>query len=127
MGWLFSDEKLYEIELFWGVLNVIFSVLGLYFVYRWSVTLLATNEEVRQILMGEPFYSWFASNDNVILFFAASYLGFKLMYILISTARWEINMERTRKRLYGIRKQEALISVAKPQEKQETEVTIYAS
>ena len=127
MGWLISDEYLYEIELFWGVLNVVFGILGLYFVYRWGVTLLATSDDVRRVLMGEPFFTWFASNDELITIFAASYLGFKLMYILITTARWEINMEKTRKRLFGIRKQKALIPAAKAQEQKQVEVSIYAS
>lgn len=103
MGWL-SDEYVYELQLFWGVLNVIFGLLGLYFVYRWGVTLLATDDSVRRVLMGEPFFTWFASSDSFILIFAAAYLGFKLMYILITTARWEINMEHTRRRLMGARR-----------------------
>ncbi len=127
MGWLISDEYLYEVELFWGVLNVIFGILGLYFVYRWSVTLLATDDDIREILVGEPFYSWFAKDEKVITFFAAAYLGFKLMYILISTARWEMDMEKTRKRLFGVRKQKALVSVASGQELKKKDVPIYAS
>lgn len=109
----FSDETLYQIELFWGVLNVAFSLLGLYFVYRWGVTLLSTDDEVRKILMGEPFHTWFSSDDKVILWFAAAYLGFKLLYIVISTARWEINMEHTRNRLFSVRSARQSASRAK--------------
>ena len=104
---IISDANLYQIELFWGVLNVVFGLLGLFFVYRWGVTLMSTDDDVRRVLMGEPFFTWFGGNEDVILIFAAGYLGFKLLYIVITTARWELDMEKTRRRLYGVRHEAA--------------------
>lgn len=86
-------------NLMWGVLNVILSTLGLYFVYRWGVTLLSTDDSVRRVLMGEPFFTWFAQNESFLLVATAVYLAFKIILIITNTARWEIDMEQTRQRI----------------------------
>lgn len=127
---VFRDDTLYQIELFWGVLNVIFGLIGLYFVYRWGVTLLSTDDSVRRILMGEPFFTWFASNDSVILIFASAYLGFKLLYMIITTARWEINMEHTRRKLINARSRKTTNTTNVPMKKSDSQsspVMVYAS
>lgn len=109
---LFSKTTWYQAELFWGVINVIFGLLGLYFVYRWGVTLAATDEDTRRILMGDPFYTWF-SDDDIILIFAASYLGFKLLYIVFTTAQWEMKMNRTHEELVALQRANITRSKAK--------------
>lgn len=100
----FSDATIYQINLFWGILNIIFSVIGIYFVYRWGVTLLSTDDTVRRILMGEPFFTWFAQNDNFLFIATSLYLGFKIILILSNTARWEVSMEKTREKLAKAKK-----------------------
>lgn len=103
MGNSMSEEAIYQLNLVWGVVNIVFSLLGLYFVYRWGVTLLSTDASVRKILMGEPMASWFEAGNQLILILAAAYLGFKFTHVLISTARWELSMEKSRKDIMGKR------------------------
>lgn len=98
-----SEEVVYQLEILWGVINLILSLMGLYFVYRWGVTLISTDDTVREILMGEPFATWFNKGDTAVLVVTSAYLGFKFVHILITTARWELSMEKARKSILAKR------------------------
>ena len=103
-----TDEVMYNLQLIWGLLNLVFSVFGLYFVYRWGVTLLATDEDVRKILMGETISRWVEGNNETIAYFAAAYLSFKFVQIFITTTSWELNMEKYRKEILRKREKRTL-------------------
>ena len=62
--------------------------------------------------MGDPFYTWF-SDENVILVFAAIYLGFKLLYIVFTTAQWEMKMNQTHMELMSLQKTQRATSTKK--------------
>ncbi|BCU09156.1 hypothetical protein [Sicyoidochytrium minutum DNA virus] len=94
-----SDQGLYQVSLVLGLFSIIFGIGSIYFVYRWGVTLLATDKSVRDVMIGAPFNQWLGS-DDFLIFVASLYLGFKFVYVIVETARWEISMERMRKNIY---------------------------
>lgn len=114
-----SDEVMYNLQLVWGLANLIFSVFGLFFVYRWGITLLATGEDVRKILMGETLSKWVEGNNITIAYFAAAYLSFKFVQIFITTTSWEISMERHRKEILKKREKRALQNFQRAQQRTE--------
>lgn len=103
-----TDEVMYHLQIIWGLLNLVFSVFGLYFVYRWGVTLLATDEEVRRVLMGDTISRWVEGNNKTIAYLAAAYLSFKFVQIFITTTSWEINMEKYRREILKKREKRAI-------------------
>ena len=72
--------------------------------------------------MGDPFADWFTSRgDTFILVAASGYLGFKFVHILISTARWELSMEKSRKDILA-KRQSRQIQLGLKKEKAATKI-----
>ncbi len=67
--------------------------------YRWGVALLSVGPEIRNLMIGSPFNQW-AGGEDFLIFAASLYLGFKFVLVVVETARWELSMEASRKRLY---------------------------
>jgi hypothetical protein len=105
----FTKSQIYKLKLFWGVVNLIFGLLGLYLVYRWGVALLAGDDTNRKILVGEPLYTWFSNNEKVFLVLAAIYLAFRLISIVVTTIQWEQDMSRSRRGLKKIARKQLYV------------------
>ena len=97
-----SDTAVYQLNLILGLFQLVFSLASIYFVYRWGVTLLAVGRDIRDVMIGSPFNQWIGSEDFLV-FAASLYLGFKFIFVIFTTARWEIQMESLRKKIYKSR------------------------
>ena len=77
---------------------MVLSVLGIYFVYRFAVTVLVLDPENREILLGPLLSQWLPVDDTFITVLASLYIAFKTVTILISASRWEMNASSREKR-----------------------------
>ncbi len=92
----FSPEVSYNINVILGLIGIGLSIFGIYIVYRWSLTILTTDQDVREKLMGKPFSDWF-SGDESIKIFASVYLAYRIIKVFLAAANWEASMSRQRK------------------------------
>mmetsp|Transcript_8279 Transcript_8279/g.15211 ORF Transcript_8279/g.15211 Transcript_8279/m.15211 type:complete len:104 (-) Transcript_8279:508-819(-) len=95
MTWVGCDA-FFCLQVICGLFNLVLNLATIYFAYRWGVTLLATDEQTRKMLMGDQLASRFNQGDLVVTVFAAVFWGYKVVSILVTTAQWEIRMQRER-------------------------------
>jgi len=95
MAWI-TREAFFNLQVIYGLFNLVLNLVTIYFACRWGVTLLATDEQTRKMLMGDQMASVFNRGDLVVTVFAAVFLGYKVVSILVTTAQWEIRMQHER-------------------------------
>lgn len=93
-----DQRSLDRLNFIWGGTNVVLSVIGIYFVYRFAVTVLVLDPENREILLGPLLAKWLPVDDTFITVLASLYIAFKTVTILISASRWEMNASTRDKR-----------------------------
>lgn len=82
-------EQLFVLNVVWGVFNIVLGVAGLYFVFRYAVTVLASDDYTRNLLLGE-WVAWVVGDTAVSVLVAVSlYMGFKVVLLIISAATLE--------------------------------------
>lgn len=91
---LFSSEALFRINLIWGILDISLGLVGLYFIYRYVIAVLVINADDRAVLLGPMLSKWVPTTDTFFIFVGALYLAFKCVTLLITSARWEMSLER---------------------------------
>jgi hypothetical protein len=82
-------QQLFLLNVVWGVVNTLISIAGLYFVFRYAVTVLATDEYTRELLLGEWVASVVGNTATAVLVAVSLYMGFKVVLLIISVATWE--------------------------------------
>ena len=93
-----DQRSLDRLNFIWGGTNVVLSVIGIYFVYRFAVAVLVLDPENRQILLGPLLSQWLPVDDTFITVLASLYIAFKTVTILIAASRWEMNASTRDKR-----------------------------
>lgn len=93
-----DQRSLDRLNFIWGGTNVVLSVIGIYFVYRFAVTVLVLEPENREILLGPLLAQWLPVDDTFITVLASLYIAFKTVTILIAASRWEMNLNTRDKR-----------------------------
>jgi len=84
-----SRQQLFVLNVVWGVLNIALGVAGLYFVFRYAVTVLASDNYTRNLLLGEWVASVAGDTAFAVLVTVSLYMGFKVVLLIISAATLE--------------------------------------
>jgi hypothetical protein len=101
---LFSSEALFRINLIWGIFDIALGLIGLYFVYRYVIAVLIINSDDRAILLGPLLSKWVPTSDTFFIFVGALYLAFKCVTLLVTSARWEMSLERESVNIKNVKK-----------------------
>jgi len=91
---LFSNEAIFRLNLIWGILDITLGLVGLYFIYRYVIAVLVLDADNRALLLGPNLSRWLPATDKLFVLFGALYLSFKCVTVLITSARWEISLEK---------------------------------
>jgi hypothetical protein len=91
---LFSNEAIFRLNLIWGILDITLGLVGLYFIYRYVLAVLVLDADNRALLLGPNLSRWLPATDKLFILFGALYLSFKSVTLLITSARWEIALEK---------------------------------
>lgn len=86
---MISRRSLFVINVIWGLLSVLVSTAGLYFVYKYAVAILATGNETRELLLGSWLADLVGDSELLLLCGASLYLGFRVTHLIIATATLE--------------------------------------
>lgn len=89
-----SEANLLKLEFVWGVTDIVLQTIGLYFIYRYCITVMVLDEEDRDILLGPVVSKWVPSNDTVITVLGAMYISFKIVTLLITSTNWEKSLQK---------------------------------
>lgn len=93
-------QQLFILNVIWGIVSVVAGIAGLYFMFRYGVTVLASNDETKKLLLGD-YVAGIVGNTEIGVVVAISlYMGFKVVYLIISTATLENWAEREYKSVY---------------------------
>ena len=82
-------EQLFVLNVIWGVLNILVGIAGLYFVFRYGVTVLASGDDTRKLLLGEYVANLVGDTSIGVLVTVSLYIGFRVVYLIINTATFE--------------------------------------
>lgn len=94
----FSEQSLLRLEFIWGVTDIVLQTIGLYFIYRYCITVMVLDTEDREILLGPTVSKWVPANDELIVVLGAAYIAFKIVTLIITSTNWETALiQRTRK------------------------------
>jgi len=91
---LFSNEAIFRLNLIWGILDISLAMVGLYFIYRYVIAVLVVDADNRALLLGPNLSRWLPSTEKLFVVAGAFYLSFKCVTVLITSARWEIALEK---------------------------------
>jgi hypothetical protein len=86
---MISRRNLLVLNLIWGALSVLVGIAGLYFVYRYSVAILATGDDMRELLLGKWLADIIGDSQLLLLIGASMYLGFRVTQLIIASATLE--------------------------------------
>ncbi len=86
---MLKREQLFVLNLIWGLLNLLVGVVGLYFIFRYAVTVLASDDYTRRLLLGEWVASTVGDTTMAVLVTVSLYMGFRVVLLIISAATWE--------------------------------------
>lgn len=89
-----SEENLLRLEFVWGVVDIALQAAGLYFIYRYALTVMVLDEDDRDILLGPVISKWVPSNDTVITVLGAAYISFKAVTLFITSTNWETDLQK---------------------------------
>ena len=78
--------------------SLAFTALGIYFVYRWGVTLGKVDKETRALLLGDAL-AGVLTDVTIIQTVVAIYVGYKFLMFLVNAADWKQYLEYYRKKL----------------------------
>lgn len=93
-------EQLFILNVIWGIVSIVVGVASLYFMFRYGVTVLASGDETRKLLLGD-YVAGIVGNTEISVVVAISlYMGFRVVYLIINTATLENWAEREYKSVY---------------------------
>lgn len=94
-----SETSLLRLEFIWGVVDIALSAIGLYFIYRYAITVMVLDQEDRDILLGPVISKWVPSDDTVITVLGSAYIAFKVVTLFITSTNWETNLQKRTREL----------------------------
>lgn len=87
-----SEENLLRLEFVWGVTDIVLQTVGLYFIYRYCITVMVLDDEDKDLLLGPVVSKWIPANDEVVVLLGAAYISFKIVSLLITSTNWEVSL-----------------------------------
>ena len=94
-----SEANLLRLEFVWGVVDIVLQAIGLYFIYRYVLTVMVLDEDDRDILLGPVVSRWIPSNDLWITVLGGAYISFKVVSLFILSTNWETSLQRRARKL----------------------------
>jgi hypothetical protein len=95
--WLSGKNK-FALETFMAFFSLAFNAIGIYFVYRWGVTLGRVDRETKELLLGDTMAAVFR-DASLIQTVAAVYIGYKFLMFLVTAADWKQYLEHSKRKL----------------------------
>lgn len=98
----------YYFEMVIGVVSILASAYGIYFVFRWANVMIGIDGDtvlqgsgltLKRALLGETADDWIG-NDETLLWVSSIFMGARLISLFYATARWQIYLREVRKILY---------------------------
>lgn len=86
---MFGRRELFVANVLWGFLNVLVGAAGLYFVFRYAVAVLASDDYTRRLLLGEWITGIVGDTSLAVLTTVSLYMGFRVVLLILSVASWE--------------------------------------
>jgi hypothetical protein len=86
---MITRRGLLVLNLIWGVLSILVGIAGLYFVYKYAVAILAVDNEMRELLLGQWLANIIGDSELLLLVGASLYLAFRVMQLIIASATLE--------------------------------------
>ena len=89
-----SEENLLRLEFVWGVVDIALQAAGLYFIYRYAITVMVLHRDDRDILLGPVISKWVPTDDTVVTVLGAAYIAFKAVSLFITSTNWETDLQK---------------------------------
>lgn len=84
-----TREQLFVLNVIWGFVSILIGLAGLYFVFRYAVTVLATDDATRRMLLGDWVANIVGNTTMAVLIGVSLYMGFRVVLLIVSAATWE--------------------------------------
>jgi len=84
-----SREQVFALNVVWGVLSILLSAVALYFVQRYAVVVLSADDRTRRLLLGDWVADLVGDTATSVLVAVSLYIGFKVVYLIVSVAALE--------------------------------------
>ena len=97
-GFTPSETHKFNFETLMAFFSLISGAAGIYFIFRWGVTLGKVDEKTRELLLGETLASKL-TDITLIQTFASVYIGYLFLMFLIKAAGWKGYLEQNRLKL----------------------------
>ena len=79
-------------KVFLSLLSLLIEGAGMYFTYRWIVTISVVDTNTRKILLGDVLSSY-SNNITTLQFIGVMFLFHSFFFMMISAAKWKRRLE----------------------------------
>ena len=79
-------------KVFLSLLSLLIEGAGMYFTYRWIVTISVVDANTRKILLGDVLSSY-SNNVTTLQFIGVVFLFHSFFFMMISAAKWKRRLE----------------------------------
>lgn len=95
-----TEDEWFRLGAVYAVISVTLSLLGVYFIVRWGITLSVVGEDTRRLLLGESM-SNLMDDPETIQMLVAVYVGISFMGFMVGVVKWKKHIEQETKRVYN--------------------------
>lgn len=111
MNWPTQDH-IFLLKTFQAFSTLLFGAVGMYFTYRWVITMSKVDEHTKTLLAG-PTLAPLLSNIDTLQIIGALYLGYAFFWLLMTAAGWKDYLEQFRKRNLSLDRKMKVLHTAK--------------